>query len=145
MARGRERILSGRPAARRRHRAAELAVIQRGIDGSEIMFDVEGELAVLETGAGGAVIRLEAVIEYAFQIGAAALDVETEGNGDAVMRQYRIPAAIDGGSAGLRECGPAAGGEKRDKTGGLQKRFHGVTPSHEWIEIAAVRCTVLGG
>ena len=124
MARGLEHIFARWATARRRRRAAELAVIQRGVDGGEIMLDVQRELAVLEAGAGGAVIRLEAVIEGAFQALAFPGNVEAEGNVDPVMRDHGIPAAIDGGGTGLRECGSAAGGEQRDKTGGFQKRLH---------------------
>ena len=124
MARGLERVFARRPTARRRRRAAELAVIQRGIDGGEVMLDVEGELAVLKVGAGGAVIGPETIIESAFEALAFPGNIQAERNVDPVVRDHRIPAAVNGGGIGLRDGCPAAGGEKRGKTGGFQKRLH---------------------
>ncbi len=108
---GFEPIFAGRPAPLGGERATQPAVIQRGADGGEIMFDIQHQLPVLEGGAGGAVIGFEAVVENAFQGWALPLDVEPEWDVGSVAREHGVPTPIHRRRPGrFRGDGAAAGG-----------------------------------
>ena len=74
----------------------QLTVLELRVDGSEVVFNSQGQLAISVGGAGGPIVRVKSIVQRPLDGGPRSGQVESERNDSAILGSERgVPATVD--------------------------------------------------